>query len=80
MKAIILISSIFYILGLKIGNKIDIVKRANPVEKIITKCITAPPKPPKTIDFEQEKFEQAKADSLKGKGGIGSEELILNSK
>lgn len=30
MKAIILISSIFYILGLKIGNKIDLVKKVKP--------------------------------------------------
>ena len=80
MKAIILISSIFYILGLKIGNKIDIVKKANPVEKIITRCITAPPKPPKPIDFEQETMKQAKSDSLKGKGGISAEEMILNNK
>lgn len=36
MKALILISSIFYILGLKISNKIDLVKKSNPVEKIIT--------------------------------------------
>jgi hypothetical protein len=80
MKAIILISSIFYILGLKIGNKIDIVKKTNPVEKIITRCITAPPKPPNSIDFEQGKIEQAPSDSIKGNGGVGSEEMILNSK
>ena len=36
MKAIILISSIFYILGLKIGNKIDLVKKSHPVDKVIT--------------------------------------------
>ena len=36
MKALILISSIFYILGLKISNKIDLVKKSSPVEKIIT--------------------------------------------
>ena len=36
MKAIILISSIFYILGLKIGNKIDLVKKNNPAEKVIS--------------------------------------------
>lgn len=36
MKALILISSIFYILGLKISNKIDVVKKSNPVEKIIS--------------------------------------------
>jgi len=36
MKAIILISSIFYILGLKISNKIDLFKRHQPeVKKVI---------------------------------------------
>lgn len=35
MKAIILISSIFYILGLKLGNHFDLAKKARPVEKII---------------------------------------------
>ena len=36
MKSILLFSSIFYILGLKIGHKIDLFKNHNPVEKIST--------------------------------------------
>ena len=36
MKAIFLISSIFYILGLKIGHKINLIKSCNPVQKIST--------------------------------------------
>lgn len=36
MKAIILISSIFYILGLKVSHTIDVVKRSNPADKIIS--------------------------------------------
>lgn len=52
MKAIILISSIFYILGLKIGNQIDLVKKANPVEKIITN--SAVNQPSKTIQLKDE--------------------------
>ncbi len=44
MKAIILISSIFYILGLKVSHKIDVVKKVNPVEKT-----TSVEKAPKTI-------------------------------
>lgn len=78
MKAIILVSSIFYILGLKLGNKIDIVKKSNPVEKIITNCIT-PSKPAKTIQFEQKSIEKAEPDSLKG-GVAEQEDLVLNSK
>jgi hypothetical protein len=36
MKAIILISSIFYLLGLKIGHKLDITKSSDSVDKIIS--------------------------------------------
>ena len=78
MKAIILISSIFYILGLKLGNKIDIVKKSNPVEKIITNSMT-PSKPAETIQFEQKAVEKAAPDSLKG-GVAGQEEMVLNNK
>lgn len=34
MKAIILISSIFYILGLKVSHKIEVVKKSDLTEKI----------------------------------------------
>jgi transcription antitermination factor NusA-like protein len=64
MKAIILISSIFYILGLKISNKIDIVKKANPIEKIITNSLV-PVKPAKAIVFKDEAHKNAESDSLK---------------
>jgi hypothetical protein len=36
MKSIILFSSIFYLLGLKIGHKIDLFKNEKQVEKITT--------------------------------------------
>ncbi len=35
MKAIILVSSIFYIIGLKLGNKIELSGKSDPVEKVI---------------------------------------------
>ncbi len=54
MKAIILISSIFYLLGLFIGNKIDLVKKSIPsVEKIIIHKIQEL-KPAKTVKFVDE--------------------------
>ncbi|WP_297087675.1 hypothetical protein [uncultured Draconibacterium sp.] len=56
MKALILISSIFYILGLKISNKIDIVKKSNPVDKIISHKVQSS-EPDKTAKFEQEEKE-----------------------
>ena len=67
MKAIIIISSIFYILGLKISNKIDFMKRNNPVEKIIMNKIKVD-KPTKSYFIKDEL--KTNADSLKGGGGI----------
>jgi hypothetical protein len=64
MKAIILISSIFYILGLKVSNKIDLVKRSNPVEKIISNTITSK-KSVKSFYFKDETDKKAEADTLK---------------
>ncbi len=78
MKTIILVASIFYILGLKLGHKIDIVKKSNPVEKIITNCIT-PPKTPKTVHFNQQEVEKAEPDSLNSEAKK-NEESIFNNK
>uniref|UniRef100_UPI0032161F05 hypothetical protein n=1 Tax=uncultured Draconibacterium sp. TaxID=1573823 RepID=UPI0032161F05 len=57
MKAIILISSIFYILGLKISNKIDLIKKVNPVEKI-TIHTSKPEKSEEAIDFKTAQTEK----------------------
>ncbi len=40
MKAIILMSSIFYLLGLKISNQIDLVKKTCPADTVITHSVT----------------------------------------
>ncbi|HKI89335.1 MAG TPA: hypothetical protein VKA38_09925 [Draconibacterium sp.] len=64
MKAIILISSIFYILGLKISNHIDLVKKCNPVETVITNKITTT-QPSKTVYFQDEAGIKVLADTLK---------------
>lgn len=61
MKSILLFSSIFYLLGLKIGHKIDLFKNHHPVEKIsTTKDIVKPVT--KSIDFNQEL--ETKSDSI----------------
>lgn len=67
MKAILLFSSIFYILGLKIGHKIDLFKNHNPVEKISTtpKCIN---QIDKTVYFKDEIKLKCDTDSLKNAG------------
>lgn len=64
MKAIILISSIFYVLGLKISNKIDFVKRINPVEKIINNVIP-PKKADKVYHFRDDADKKTEPDTLK---------------
>ena len=70
MKAIILISSIFYILGLKISNKIDLVKRnSHSLEKeIIQNADTK--KPEKCIDLKDAGALKPAKDSVQGGGSI----------
>lgn len=64
MKAIILFSSIFYLLGLKIGHKIDFFKNVNPVEKIST-TTNAVKQATKAVYFNDEVKLKTDADSLK---------------
>lgn len=67
MKAIILISSIFYILGLKIGHKIDLFKSNNPVQKIST-TTNAIKQATKAVYFSDEVKQKTSIDSLKNNG------------
>lgn len=62
MKTIFLISSIFYILGLKIGHKIDVFRNYNPIEKISTtkQVIKEAVKP---VYFQDEVKQKSTADS-----------------
>jgi len=64
MKAIILLSSIFYILGLKIGHKIDIIRTANPVQKITT-TTNAVKSVAKSVYFTDEVKKTTAVDTLK---------------
>jgi hypothetical protein len=64
MKTIILISSIFYILGLKIGHKIDFFKSFNSVEKIST-TTNVVKKATKSVYFNDEVKLKSNPDSLK---------------
>lgn len=73
MKTIILISSIFYILGLKISNKFDFVKRSTPVEKIIVHKVK-PASPEKAIDYKEAESEKQARDTV---GGSGLTDKIL---
>lgn len=64
MKAIILFSSIFYIIGLKIGHKIDLFKNHNPVEKI-SSTTNAVKQATKAVYFNDEVKPISDTDSLK---------------
>ncbi|MCF6333432.1 MAG: hypothetical protein L3J11_09130 [Draconibacterium sp.] len=77
MKSIIIISSIFYILGLKIGNKIDLLKRSIPVEKIITHKIKEII-PQKSFHYVEEATPEMKVDTIKG--GTSYSDKLLKTK
>lgn len=64
MKSILLFSSIFYILGLKIGHKIDLFKNHNPVEKIST-TTNAVKQTTKAVYFNDEVKLKSDTDSVK---------------
>ncbi len=64
MNAIILISSIFYVIGLKIGANIELTAKSSPVEKIISNKISTK-KSDKTFEFKSSGNILAEPDSLK---------------
>lgn len=76
MKTFILISSIFYILGLKISNKIDLIRHHSSVEKVIIQKSTNL-KSEKSIDFKNAEELKPSKDSVEA-GGITDK--ILESK
>jgi hypothetical protein len=77
MKTIFLISSIFYILGLKIGHKIDVFRNYNPIEKITTtkQVIKEAVKP---VYFQDEVKQKSKADSTSNRQITEKKELNTN--
>lgn len=75
MKAIILISSIFYILGLKIGHKIDLVKKENPVKTI--SIATKVEKPEKCCEYANELVKKTDCDTIIG-GSSYSDAILKN--
>jgi hypothetical protein len=77
MKAIILISSIFYILGLKIGNRIELVKKSDSNEKIITQKVKAK-KPADCCKFTEELANKTTCDTIQG--GSSYSDAILKTK
>lgn len=73
MKTIFLISSIFYILGLKIGHKIDIFRNYNPIEKIsATKQVIK--ETVKPVYYQDEVKQENKADSTMSKQNVKKKE------
>lgn len=78
MKAIILISSIFYILGLKIGNKIELVKKSESCEKQITQKVKEE-KPLDCCKYTDELANKVKSDTVQS-GSSYSDALLKNKK
>ena len=74
MKAIILISSIFYILGLKIGNKIDLVKKSDPAEKVMATKVKVE-KPDSCCDYTKEIAKKTECDTISG--GVSYNDALL---
>jgi hypothetical protein len=74
MKTIILISSIFYILGLKIGNKIELVKKSDSNEKIITQKVKEK-EPTDCCKYSDELANKTTCDTVQG-GSSYSDALL----
>lgn len=64
MKTIFLISSIFYLLGLKISHQFEFVKKSNPVENIIFKNNTSKGTS-KSTHLDEQKIFTYKQDTVK---------------
>lgn len=76
MKAIILVSSIFYILGLKISNKIDLVKKTSRADTTISQTVVVPQLNRKQIDFTTAEKELNAAESTTTKSEETTEESL----
>ncbi|HKL32239.1 MAG TPA: hypothetical protein VJ919_06890 [Tangfeifania sp.] len=64
MKAVILISSIFYIIGLKVSSQIDLAGKSNPVDTLISTKII-PLQPAKSVQIFQSDENSNDVDSIK---------------
>lgn len=78
MKTIFLISSIFYILGLKIGHKINLIKSCNPVQKIST-TTNAVKQATKAVYFTDEVQPKTIPDTLKSEDVKDRKEAETNN-
>ena len=73
MKAVILISSIFYIIGLKVSNQIDLAGKSNPVDTLISTKII-PLQPTKSVQVFQVEENSIEIDSLKSEESLKDED------
>lgn len=74
MKAIILVSSIFYILGLKISNKIDLLKKDIHPSHSITEIVKEKPEQ-KASDQKEDAVIETPVDTMKSGGSADSKAL-----
>lgn len=73
MKAVILISSIFYIIGLKVSNQIDLVGKSNPVDTLISNKIVRQ-QPANSVQVFQVEENSIEIDSLKSEESLKDED------
>lgn len=64
MKAVILISSIFYIIGLKVSSQIDLAGKSNPVDTLISNKIIQQ-QPAEAVQVFPSEENNAGVDSMK---------------
>lgn len=77
MKTIFLLSSLFYLLGLKIGHKINLIKCSTPVQKIST-TTHAVKQATKAVYFSDEVQSKTSSDTLKNNGVTDKKEGETN--
>ena len=68
MKTVLLFSSIFYLLGLKVGNTVELVKRLMaPVKSIMSAPVPKPEKPEKSFFYKPDEVKAEKKTVRKKK-------------
>jgi hypothetical protein len=73
MKTVILISSIFYIIGLKVSSQIDLGGKSNPVDTLISNKII-PQQPAEAVQVFPSEENNAGVDTMKNEETLKEED------
>ncbi len=77
MKTIILLSSIFYILGLKLSNQIDLEKKEHPIDTVVGNKIMSST-PSKNFEWKVSSGFNIFSDTLRGNAKSDEQEDKMN--